>query len=369
MKAKFDMKKLMKLQKSNPKKFYMIIGGVVLFFAVGSMFIGDGGGGDPYGGGAIPTTQSQNTNSTTGQGFSLDAGLNMQDEDNTTAPDMPDMPEISDMEIDQDKTENVPDTTDQPTKQNTPKHQVSSKQSNQKLIKAQVEQLSKFTKADKPLSGDGEVDALISRVDELVRTVIASYDLSGIRGDALKGTTTQEELMRRTNNVLDMLTSFQKKRTELIEATKGLNAARNDPRKQISVEIQPIKHTVSQLQSQLSSMQDKLKRLESKQLEVEKNRGVTISAAQSEIIAQKNEDAKNIPKLMLIMKYRGGYKANLKHDGTIFEVTKVGQHIGDWEVKDMTKDYLVLRSDINHKYYMINMSGSKEVRVKRGGMQ
>jgi len=368
-KFKFDSKAFLQLKETNPKKFWGIVGGVVGVLALSSMFMDEGGSsGDPYGGGAVVATAPVASGNQGGIMFDdMGANENQAPSIDSNAPELVAMDDMDTLE-NQEPALVTPGAASAPMSKKPIKQKVDAEKPNQtqeRLALIQKQQLQKFIPAQAANTGDEGVDELISRVDGLVKTVIASYDLSAIKGDALKGTTTQEELMRRTNAVLDMLTDFQKKRLLLIEATQHVKVAKQNPAKVVEVQVQPIKNDIAALKQKINGLESMLASVKTQVTEAERNKGVAVANAQNSLVQQQSDAEKSMPKLSLLMGSNDGMKANLKLNGTLYAVTRVGQRIGDWKVEDLNESYVVVTSDITKKHYMLTMSGgSKEVRIK-----
>jgi len=216
-------------------------------------------------------------------------------------------------------------------------------------------------------SGERDIDTLVADVDSIIRQVLTNFDMDNIKGDALKGTTSQEETLRRLETVLDMTTLIQQKRLSLLEATKNIKLARIDPKRMILREITPLKNRIVKLESSASTATQSLATIRSELSANRKAKGATVLSGTSTKNSFDTSVIKadsNFPKLAMIMHEGSINKAHITYREQVFKLTKPNQTVGTWKVKELHDNYLVIESMITKKKYILTMGGHEPMRDK-----
>ena len=209
----------------------------------------------------------------------------------------------------------------------------------------------------------------MAQVDDFIREIIRNYDMKNIRGDALKGTTSEEERLRRIESLLDILTTIQTKRKGLLAATRDVRVARITPERLIEKATGPLKRQVSELSAMMADMQKKLDAMQQQVAKVQHDQGVAVANAGASVAASGTGRAQGedpMPSLLLVMADNGGLKANLSMAGRVYQVSGRGQSVGSWQVVDMGKTYVVVRGQDGRTFMLTVGGGSREVKMRGG---
>jgi len=217
-------------------------------------------------------------------------------------------------------------------------------------------------------SGERDIDSLVENVDGIIQHVLMNFDMDKIRGDALKGTTSEQETLKRLEVMLDMTTLIQQKRLALLEATKNIKLARIDPKRMILREITPLRVRLDKLEKKTQSANKSLALINTELTASRKRSGATVLASStSKAFKPGTKTDLDYPELAMIMHEGKKNTAHLKYRDQVFKLTKKNQTVGTWKVLELHANYLVIESLLTKKKFILSMAGHEP--MKKGGLK
>jgi len=345
--------KIKNFKDNNPKAFASILIAVFLLLLV-FIFSGGDSSGDynPYAEDAqAPAAESNDTANDTGDPMG-DMGDPMSDmgAGDSNAPVMGgEMVHVSNQ-----KPESTPvvDIMDEPAPK--PKPSAMPKPAPKRATPS-VEQLAAAYQP-RIMSNDKQINNLLTELDNLIYTTLSQFDLSKIRADALKGTSTQQEVLNQIGKLMDTATLLQKKRSALIDATNDVNNSKLNPKAVIKQQLAPVQMAINNIEKKIAEFSRNMDALSVKVAENPKQQATLYGGFNDTPVAPKHS---TIPSLTMLL-VDDGFTAQFSVDGTPVKRTAIGQEVGSMKIIKVYSDGVLL-DDGNDKKYIATLEGTVEV--------
>lgn len=251
------------------------------------------------------------------------------------------------------KQEPAVDIMDEPTPLPKPKSSVMPKPAPKRATPS-VEQLAAAYQP-RMMSNDKQINNLLTELDNLVYTTLSQFDLSKIRADALKGTSTQQEVLNQIGKLMDTATLLQKKRSALIDATNDVNNSKLNPKAVVKQQLAPVQMAINNIEKKIAEFSRSMDALSVKV--AEKPKQTTLYGGFNDTpVVQKHS---TIPSLTMLL-VDDGFTAQFSVDGTPIKRTAIGQEVGGMKIIKVYSDGVLL-DDGNDKKYIATLEGTVEV--------